>query len=51
MSAMTSEVQLYTVDDLAELWKLNPVTVYRAVEKGELAALRWGRHKNAPIRF
>lgn len=34
---------MMTVEELAERWGLNPKTVYAAVEKGQLVALRVGR--------
>jgi putative molybdopterin biosynthesis protein len=39
------EKDFYTTQELADLWELKPVTIYRLVERGELPAYTIGKSK------
>jgi excisionase family DNA binding protein len=39
--------QLYRIKEIADRWQVSLATVYRLVESGDLAALRFGKGKGA----
>lgn len=42
-TTQNTDPELLTVPQVAELWKLNPETVYKLVRTGELPAVHFGR--------
>jgi excisionase family DNA binding protein len=38
----------FTVTELAAKWRCNPASIYRLVDRGQLAAFRIGRHIRIP---
>lgn len=48
MTAVAEPPGMLTVEEVAGILRVNPKTVYRAIERGELPGLRFGRVIRVP---
>ena len=45
------EKRIYTIEELAKLLQLSPLTIRRAVKAGKIKVIRLGSGEKAPIRI
>lgn len=48
MSSSLSNMKFFTVNEVAEMMRVSPMTVYRMVHSGEVPAIRFGRSFRIP---
>jgi excisionase family DNA binding protein len=48
MTAITGDADLFQVDEVARMWRVSRMTIYRLVRSGELNALRVERGIRIP---